>query len=148
MHWILPKINLYTTGSNKNFVSPVLMVSDSLKGRSILSFKNLQRRLPNSKNGGNNDTSYYWVEYQFSNYSNAGDSIGVRLDSLYISGKNVGGSSIQVGGYLTELPLQFKVANISHVDTTTLLTNSVDNQILKIQYINNGVGLSGKFNED
>ena len=136
----IAKINLYTTGSNKNFVSPVLMGSDSLQGRSILSFKNLQKRLPNSKNGGTNDTSYYWVEYQFSNYSNAGDSIGVRLDSLYISGKNVGDSSIQVGSYLTELPLQYQVANISQVDTTPLLTNSVDNQILKIQYINNGVG--------
>ncbi|MCX8480899.1 MAG: hypothetical protein ORN58_03180, partial [Sediminibacterium sp.] len=134
------KINLYTTGGNKNFVSPVLMGTDSVKNRSLITFKNLRKRLPNSKNGGTNDTSYYWVEYQFSNYTQAGDSIGVRLDSLYINGQNGVAGSLRGSTYLTELPLQYQVAYISQVDTTPLLTNSVDNLILKIQYINNSTG--------
>ena len=96
----LDKLSFIYTGSNIADINQALLYKGSstsysklissklVGGNTNIEFTNLQDTLLNSLNGGNNDTSYYWLVYSLNSPVKSGDTIDSRLNYATILGVN------------------------------------------------------------
>ncbi|MCX8480920.1 MAG: GEVED domain-containing protein, partial [Sediminibacterium sp.] len=96
----LDKLSFLYTGSNIQDISQALLYKGTstnysklistklVQGNADITFTNLQDSLLNSLNGGNNDTSYYWLVYTLNSPVKSGDTIDSRFNYATISDVN------------------------------------------------------------